>query len=135
MFIQVGDQHVGTLPGECQRHRPADAAVRTGDDRFLAREPARATVALFPMVIMTMTVERLSIILMERGMKEALSVSLGTLLVSLCTYVVMSIRAIEDFMFAFPECLFALIGIQIVIGRYTGYRLSEYVRFAAFRKT
>ena len=91
-------------------------------------------VALFPMIIMTMTVERLSIILMERGAREALTVSGGTLIVSLCTYVVMSIRLIEDFMFAFPECLFALIGLQIIIGRYTGYRLFEYVRFAAFRK-
>ena len=91
-------------------------------------------VALFPMIIMTMTVERLSIILMERGMKEALKVSLGTFVVALSTYVVMSVQYVEDFLFAFPEFLFALIGLQIVIVRYTGYRLSEYFRFASFRK-
>jgi hypothetical protein len=91
-------------------------------------------VALFPMIIMTMTIERLSIILMERGMKEALKVSLGTMIVALSGYVVMSVRFLEDFMFAFPESLFALIGLQIVIGRYTGYRLSEYIRFGALCK-
>jgi hypothetical protein len=91
-------------------------------------------VALFPMVIMTMTVERLSIILMEKGGKEALTISLGTFVVALCAYFVMSINAVEDFFFAFPEVLFALIGLQIMIGRYTGYRLSEYVRFANFRR-
>ncbi|MDY6973203.1 MAG: UUP1 family membrane protein [Thermodesulfobacteriota bacterium] len=90
--------------------------------------------ALFPMIIMTMTIERLSIILMERGMKEAFKVSFGTLVVALTAYVVMSTRPVEDFMFAFPESLFALIGLQIMLGRYTGYRVSEYIRFAAFRK-
>lgn len=89
-------------------------------------------VALFPMVIMTMTIERLSIILMERGAREAIKVSLGTLLVATSGYLVMSIRSLEDFFFAFPEVLFALIGIQIALGRYTGYRLMEYLRFHNF---
>jgi hypothetical protein len=91
-------------------------------------------VALFPMVIMTMTIERLSIILMERGGKEAIKVSLGTLLVSTSGYFVMSVSSIQEFFFAFPEILFALIGIQIILGRYTGYRLTEYFRFHSFIK-
>ncbi|NIS60858.1 MAG: hypothetical protein GTO13_09205 [Proteobacteria bacterium] len=89
-------------------------------------------VALFPMVIMTMTIERLSIILMERGAREALKVSLGTLLVSTCGYLMMSWVSIQDFFFTFPEILFALIGIQILMGRYTGYRLMECFRFHSF---
>jgi len=89
-------------------------------------------VALFPMVIMTMTIERLSIILMERGGREAIKVSLGTLLVATAGYLAMSIVSIQDFFFAFPEVLFALIGLQILLGRYTGYRLMEYSRFHSF---
>jgi len=98
---------------------------QTGIYRILA-------VALFPIVIMTMTIERLSIILMERGAREAVKVSLGTLLVSTCGYVAMSFVSVEDFFFAFPEILFALIGIQILMGRYTGYRVMEYFRFHSF---
>jgi hypothetical protein len=90
------------------------------------------SVALFPMVIMTMTIERLSIILMERGGREAIKVSLGTLLVATFGYLAMSISSTQDFFFAFPEVLFALIGIQILLGRYTGYRLAEYIRFKSF---
>ncbi|MFH0811353.1 MAG: UUP1 family membrane protein, partial [Pseudomonadota bacterium] len=71
-------------------------------------------VALFPMVIMTMTIERLSIILMERGGKEAIKTSLGTLLVASSSYLAMSIASVQDFFFAFPEVLFALIAIQIL---------------------
>ncbi|MCX8011674.1 MAG: hypothetical protein N3A64_00765, partial [Desulfobacterota bacterium] len=36
--------------------------------------------------------------------------------------------------FAYPEVLFALMGLQILIGRYTGYRLTEYFRFFNFIK-
>jgi len=89
-------------------------------------------VALFPMVIMTMTIERLSIVLMERGRREAIKVSLGTLLVAAFGYLAMSIGPIQDFFFTFPEVLFGLIGIQILMGRYTGYRLMEYFRFHSF---
>jgi hypothetical protein len=89
-------------------------------------------VALFPMVIMTMTIERLSIMLMERGPREALKVSLGTLIVAVCSYGVMSVAAVQSFFFAFPEVLCALIAIQILLGRYTGYRLTEYFRFLSF---
>ena len=91
-------------------------------------------VALFPMVIMTMTIERLSIILMERGAREAINVSVGTVVVSICSYSVMSISSVQDFCFAFPEVLLAFIGIQILMGRYTGYRLSEYFRFQSLMK-
>lgn len=91
-------------------------------------------VALFPMVIMTMTIERLSIILMEKGKYQALIISLETLIVALCCYAVMSVDFIQDFLFAFPEVLFAFIAIQILIGRYTGYRLTEYFRFINFIK-
>jgi hypothetical protein len=92
-------------------------------------------VALFPMVIMTMTIERLSIILMEKGKRYAVLISMGTFAVSLCCYAVMSVTYVEDFLFAFPEVLFAFISLQILIGRYTGYRLTEYFRFINFIKT
>ena len=91
-------------------------------------------VALFPMVIMTMTIERLSIILMERGVREAVFVSLGTFFVASCSYLAMSDVTIQEFFFAYPEVLFILIGVQILIGRYTGYRLTEYFRFLNFIK-
>lgn len=91
-------------------------------------------VALFPMVIMTMTIERLSLLLMERGWREALKVSLGTLGVAVCSYFAISVPPVQDFFFAFPEVLFALIAAQIFIGRYTGYRLTEYFRFSSLVK-
>jgi len=88
--------------------------------------------ALFPMIIMTMTIERLSIILMEKGKTQAILISFQTLVVTLCCYAVMANVSIQDFLFAFPEVLFAFISVQILLGRYTGYRLTEYFRFINF---
>ena len=41
----------------------------------------------------------------------------------------MSIRQIEHVVFVFPELLLALLAVTLVLGRYTGYRLSELFRF------
>lgn len=89
-------------------------------------------VALFPMVIMTMTIERLSIILMEKGKNEAILISIQTFIIATSCYAAMATSYIQDFLFAFPEVLFAFIAMQIIMGRYTGYRLTEYFRFIQF---
>jgi hypothetical protein len=35
----------------------------------------------------------------------------------------------------YPELLLAVAAFQILVGRYTGYRLSEYLRFRTFRRS
>ena len=47
---QVGDEHVGALAGEGDRHGTADAGVPARDDRGLALELAGASVALLAAV-------------------------------------------------------------------------------------
>jgi hypothetical protein len=51
-----------------------------------------------------------------------------------CGYFAIASVFVQDFFFAFPEVLFGLIAVQILIGRYTGYRLTEYFRFLVFIK-
>jgi hypothetical protein len=36
---------------------------------------------------------------------------------------------LEMFMFTNPELLLVVIGLQILIGKYKGYRISEFIRF------
>src|SRR4051812_44937430 len=50
LLAQVGDEDVGPLAGEGQRHGPADAAVAAGDDCGLSFELARPFVALLAIV-------------------------------------------------------------------------------------
>jgi len=92
------------------------------------------SVALFPMVILTMTIERMSIVWEERGASEALQQGLGSLLVAALAYLVMTIHYVEHLSFIFPELLLVLLAGILVLGRYSGYRLLELRRFRALVK-
>lgn len=87
------------------------------------------SVALFPMVIITMTIERMSIVWDELGATQALKQGLGTLLVAALTYLVISAPALGHFVFVFPETLLVVLAVILLLGRYTGYRLLELRRF------
>jgi hypothetical protein len=92
------------------------------------------SVALFPMVIMAMTIERMSIAWEERGPGYAMKEGLGSLVVACAAYLAMSWEPLEHFMFVFPEALLILLAATLVIGRYSGYRLSELFRFRALAR-
>ncbi len=87
------------------------------------------SVALFPMVILTMTIERMSVVWDERGATESLKEGLGSLIVAVLCFFAMSIGAIEYLVFAFPEILLLLLAATVLLGRYSGYRLTELARF------
>ncbi len=87
------------------------------------------SVALFPMVILTMTIERMSIVWEERGASEALQQGLGSLAVAALVYLVMTLRNTEHLFFLFPELMLVLLAATLLLGRYTGYRLLELFRF------
>lgn len=89
------------------------------------------SIALFPMVILSMTIERMSIVWEERGASEALQEGIGSLLVAAVAYVVMGIAWLEHLIFVFPELLLLVIAMSLLAGRYTGYRLLELRRFKA----
>jgi hypothetical protein len=87
------------------------------------------SVALFPMVILTMTIERMSIVWEERGATEALQQGLGSLVVAAIAYLIMTIKQVEHLAFVFPELLLVLLAGTLLLGRYYGYRLLELRRF------
>ena len=87
------------------------------------------SVALFPMVILTMTIERMSIVWEERGSIDALKQGLGSLAGAAVAYLVMHNRQVQHLFFVFPELLLVLLAGTILMGRYAGYRLLELWRF------
>ncbi|MCE5363753.1 inactive transglutaminase family protein [Pseudomonas anguilliseptica] len=92
------------------------------------------SVALFPMVILTMTIERLSITWEERGGGHAFKVAIGTLFAATLAHLLMSVPELNYFVFTFPAVLMILVGFMLAMGRYRGYRLTELFRFKAFLK-
>jgi len=89
------------------------------------------SVALFPMVIIAMTIERMSVIWEERGAADAMRAGLGSLVIAVFAYIGMGLGWIEHLIFTFPELLLVILAITLLAGRYTGYRLLELRRFKA----
>lgn len=91
------------------------------------------TITFFPMIILAWTIERMSITWEEEGPKEVFIQGGGSLSVAVLAYLLMSIPLIEHLAFNFPELHLVLLGIMLMAGRYTGYRLLELKRFAVFK--
>ncbi|MDJ0921760.1 MAG: UUP1 family membrane protein [Henriciella sp.] len=87
------------------------------------------SISLFPMVILTMTIERMSIVWEEYSPSEAIKQGLGSLAVASVAYLAMSNPNVEYLMFNFPELLLVIMGLCLMMGRYMGMRLSEISRF------
>ncbi|MFC2057870.1 inactive transglutaminase family protein [Campylobacterota bacterium] len=87
------------------------------------------TVTFFPMIILAWTIERMSILWEEQGAREVFIQGSGSLIVAVFAYFVMSDPFVSHIAFNFPELLFVVLAVIILLGRYSGYRLSELIRF------
>ncbi len=93
------------------------------------------SVALFPMVIIAMVIERMSISWEEHGPRDAMIEGAGSLIMAILAFLVMEQVFLRHLMLVFPELLLVVLGITIAIGRYTGYRVSELTRFRYLEQT
>jgi hypothetical protein len=89
-------------------------------------------ITLFPMIILAWTIERMSLIWEEEGKRSALIQVSGSLVVAVLAFLFMNIGQIRYWAFYFPELLLVLLAGILTVGRYTGYRLSELIRFKTF---
>ena len=85
--------------------------------------------SLFPMVILAMTIERMSVVWEEHGPADAISQGVGSLIVAAAAYGLMASRQLEHLLFVFPELLLVILAVTLLLGRYTGYRVTELFRF------
>ncbi|MBX3425124.1 MAG: hypothetical protein KF688_05540 [Pirellulales bacterium] len=93
-----------------------------------------AQAVLLPMVILTTLTERFFVTSEEDGPAFAMKLALGTLVVASICYAILAWDAVGQWILAYPEAHFVTIAVLMYIGRYTGYRLSELVRFRDFVK-
>lgn len=87
------------------------------------------SVTFFPMIIISWTIERMSVLAEEEGMKDVLLQGGGSLFTAVIAYLLMTNRFVEFWTFEFPELLLVVLAVILVIGQYTGYRLNELWRF------
>ena len=84
----------------------------------------------FPIIITAWIIERASITWEEEGARNTIKEILNTLLTAVVTYFVISNETVRHVMFAFNELNLVIMFIVMLLGTYTGYRLTEITRFA-----
>jgi hypothetical protein len=89
-------------------------------------------VGLLPFVILSMTIERFFILMEESGASVAFRTAAGSAAVAAITYKIIQIDPLQLTFFIYPELLFAIMGLLLLLGNYSGYRLSEILRFKIF---
>lgn len=97
-------------------------SVRSSHDKILY-------FSFFPMIIMTWMIERFSVAQIEDGNFSALQTAAGTAALAAVLYFIFGIPSLRQFLFSFPEILLVIMGLLLLLGRYTGYRLLELIRF------
>ena len=88
-----------------------------------------AQTVLIPLVILTILIERFFVTSEEDSTRYAVQLVLGTVVVATFCYLLLRWDDVGQLVLIYPEIHFFTIALFILIGRYTGYRLTELWRF------
>jgi hypothetical protein len=90
--------------------------------------PGSRTV-LLPMVILTNLVERFYVATEEDSMRNSLRLLLTTMAMAFAIYLLLNFEYLKEKVLMYPELHFFTVVTLVLMGRYTGYRWTELVRF------
>lgn len=88
-----------------------------------------AAVSIFPLLIMITLVEKFIATQIEKGNKTAFLLALETLIISILGYFLLKWSILVNLVILFPWVILLTIPINIILGKWTGLRISEYLRF------
>lgn len=84
---------------------------------------------LFPIVILAMLIERISVTTLEEGLEVTQKLFLGSIALASLAYPVFQSDRLSEIFFGFPELVLCVMALLVLIGGYRGYRVSELWRF------
>ena len=98
------------------------------------RRTGLASVSIFPILIMITLVEKFVAVQIEKGNKTAIILTLETLLISVIGFYIASWRELIIILSTWPWIVLMTIPVNFFLGKWTGLRLSEYLRFREILK-
>lgn len=87
------------------------------------------SVDILSLLLIITVAEQFISLFVKKGGKSALILSIYTVLGSVLAYFIISFKIFQDLMLKFPWVALVTLIINIVIGRWTGLRISEYFKF------
>lgn len=88
----------------------------------------------FPIIILAWIIERASIIWEEEGLRHAVKEVFNSVLAAVLIYFIIKNETIRHITFVFNELNMVILFFTMLLGTYTGYRLTELKRFAPLVK-
>lgn len=92
------------------------------------------SLAIFPMLVMSTLSEKFLSAQSEEGVRGALMGVLQTIAVSIAAYYLVVWAAFNNLLMSWPELIIAPLLGMILLGKFTGLRLTEYARFRSLFK-
>jgi len=93
-----------------------------------------AGVSIFPILIMITLVEKFVAVQIEKGDKTAILLSLETLMITLVGYFLARWETLIIAVQQYPWIVLIAIAVDILLGKWTGLRVMEYIRFKEVAK-
>ncbi len=93
-----------------------------------------AAVSIFPLLIMITIVEKFVAAQIEKGNRTAMILAVETLIISVLGFFIAKWQFLIYLLIAYPWIILLTIPINILLGKWTGLRLSEYFRFKEILK-
>lgn len=88
-----------------------------------------ASISIFPLLIMITLSEKFVAAQIEKGSRVAFILAVETLIISVIGYYLVSWKALETLLLAYPWIVLFTFVINFSLGKWTGLRLTEYFRF------
>ncbi len=85
--------------------------------------------SIFPILIIITLVEKFITVQIEKGNKVAIALAVETLAISIIGFYIVSSRYLIHLLAFYPWIVLLTLPINIFLGKWTGLRLSEYLRF------
>ncbi len=88
-----------------------------------------SSTSILPILIMIVLIEKFISAQVEKGFRTAALLSLETLCISVVGFFVLRWEAFQWFVLEYPYYVIGLLIFDVLLGRWSGLRLSEYFRF------
>jgi len=87
------------------------------------------SLTFFPTIILTISAERFSTLIVEDGFPKATGTLIQTLIAVAFCYFLLSNIWVSSIIILFPELLILVIAFSMLLGKYVGFRWTEILRF------
>jgi len=85
--------------------------------------------SIFPILLFILLSDRIITVFLERDLIETIQTTVITLFLAILGFLLLTWDQLRFFTLIYPEFILLLIPINILIGRYFGLRMTEYIKF------